>query len=58
MKITYENITHNAERMINELTEELYEYCGAEYENLRIATLGEIKGICAFAECMKEVLVE
>ena len=58
MRISKENIYYNAFLEIDELVSELYEYTGEEKsaENIRLATLGEIRGICRFAEIMKEVL--
>ena len=58
MRISKENIDYNALRENGELVSELYEYTGEEEsdENIRLATLGEIRGICRFAEIMKEVL--
>ena len=58
MRINETNIYYNALREISEMVSELYEYTGEEEsaENIRLATLGEIRGICRFAEIMKEVL--
>lgn len=58
MRITYENIFYNALREIGEMVSELYEYTDDEKssDNIRLATLGEIRGICRFAEIMQEVL--
>ena len=58
MKIDYSNIDYNAVRLIGEMVSELYEFTdqGASMENMRIATLGEIRGICQMANTMKEVL--
>lgn len=58
MRITYENIFYNALREIGEMVSELYEYTNDEKssDNIRLATLGEIRGICRFAEIMQEVL--
>jgi hypothetical protein len=58
MKISYENIDYNALRLIGEMVSELYEFTDsdANMENMRIATLGEIRGICQMAATMKEVL--
>lgn len=58
MRISKENIDYYALREIGELVSELYEYTDAEegFDNIRLATLGEIRGICRFAEIMKEVL--
>lgn len=58
MKINYENIDYNAVRLIGEMVSELYEFTDQDesMENLRIATLGEIRGICRMADVMKEAL--
>ena len=58
MKLDVRNIEYNALQEISELVSELYEYTGEEKaaENIRLATLGEIRGICRFAELMKGVL--
>lgn len=58
MKIYPENIDYNALRLIGEMVSELYEIIDsdANMENMRIATLGEIRGICQMADAMKEVL--
>ena len=58
MKIAEENINHNAVRLISELTDSIYDCSDAsgDMDHIRIATLGEIKGICEFAKVMKEVL--
>lgn len=58
MRINRENINYNVRRMVGDLVETLYDYTdeSLDFDNLRIATLGEIKGICEFAKCMEEVL--
>lgn len=58
MKINYENIDYNALHLIDEMVSDLYEFTDsdANLENMRIATLGEIRGICKMADAMKEVL--
>ena len=58
MKINRENIDYNVRRMVSDIVETLYDYSddSKDFDNLRIATLGEIKGICEFAKCMEEVL--
>lgn len=59
MKICYENINHNAVRMIKELLECRYEVIedgNAKERGFLFMTMGEIAGIVEFAECMKEVL--
>lgn len=58
MKIDYSNIDYNAVRLIGEMVSELYEFTDKDesMENMRIATLGEIRGICQMADAMKEAL--
>ena len=58
MKISFENIDYNALRLIGEMVSELYEFTDKDesMENMRIATLGEIRGICQMADVMKKVL--
>lgn len=58
MKIDESCINHNAVRLIREMASELYEFTDsdANMENMRIATLGEIRGICQMADAMKEAL--
>ncbi len=58
MKIDESCINHNAMRLISDMVSELYEFCDADdnMERLRIATLGEIRGICQMAAEMKKVL--
>lgn len=58
MKISSENIDYNALRLIGEMVSELYEFTDKDesMENMRIATLGEIRGICQMADAMREVL--
>ena len=58
MKIDESCINHNALRLIGEMVSELYEFTDADenMERMRIATLGEIRGICQMADVMKEVL--
>lgn len=60
MKIDESCINHNALRLIGDMVSELYEFTDAndDMERLRIATLGEIRGICQMADTMKEVLKE
>lgn len=58
MRITQENIAYNVQRLVSDLTETLYD-CSDDtddFDHIRIATLGEIKGICEFAKCVEEVL--
>ena len=42
----------------SEMVSELYEFTDQDesMENMRIATLGEIRGICRMADVMKEAL--
>lgn len=58
MKIDESCINHNALRLIGEMVSELYEFTDQDesMENMRIATLGEIRGICQMADVMKEAL--
>ena len=58
MKITEECVDYNAVRLIGEMVSELYDFTDANdnMEHMRIATLGEIRGICQMADAMKEVL--
>ena len=58
MKICEDNIDYHACRLISELTSGLYDFAdnGENFDNIRIATLGEIRGICQMADATKEVL--
>lgn len=59
MRISEENINHNAVRMIKDLTESRYDMimeATAEERGYLLMTLGEIAGIIEMAEVMKEVL--
>lgn len=58
MRISSENIDYNALREISGLVNGLLDYSddSGDMDNIRITTLGEIRGICRFAEIMKEVL--
>ena len=58
VKIDESCINHNAVRLIGEMVSELYELTDqdASMDNMRIATLGEIRGICQMADAMKEVM--
>ena len=58
MKIDESCINHNALRLIGEMVSELYEFTDQDesMENMRIATLGEIRGTCQMADATKEVL--
>ena len=58
MRITEECINHNVDRLVSELAGTIYDCSDADesMDHIRVATLGEIKGICEFAKVMKEVL--
>lgn len=58
MRINQENIDYNVRRMVSELVDSLYDFTddSKDFDNMRVATLGEIRGICEFAKCMEEVL--
>ena len=58
MKIDESCINHNALRLIHEKVSGLYEYTddNTDFENMRLAILGEIRGICTLTEVLKEVL--
>lgn len=58
MRINQENINYNVRRMVLELVDSLYDFTddSKDFDHMRVATLGEIKGICEFAKCMEEVL--
>lgn len=61
MKIDESCIDHNAVRIITELVEARYEMIeDADKQSIErgylLMTLGEIAGVCAFAEALKEVL--
>ena len=58
MKIDESCINYNAMRLISDMVSELYEFCDADdnMERMRIATLGEIRGICQMADEMKKAL--
>lgn len=60
MKIDEATINHNAVRLIAELTEVNYELIdekkSQEEREFALMTLGEISGICAMADALKEVL--
>ncbi len=60
MKIDEACIDHNVVRIISDLTDSIYECSdsNADMDHIRIATLGEIHGICKFARVMKEVLAQ
>lgn len=58
MKIDEACINHNALLLIGEMVSGLYDYTDTEpsLDHTRVATLGEIRGICRMADVMKEVL--
>lgn len=58
MKIDEACINHNVVRLVDEMTATLYDFVepGGEMDYLRVATLGEIRGICDLANALKEVL--
>ncbi len=56
MKIDESSINHNAIRLIDELTEIVYECAKKDDEQLRALTLGNIRGVIEMAMAMKEVL--
>lgn len=57
MKIDEQSINHNAVRLISELVEGIYDGEGNEQDYGYLAmTVGEIAGVCAMAETLKEVL--
>lgn len=67
MKIDEGNINHNALRLINELLIDPYSWCYGgkddqqdqrEAYNCILMTIGNINGILAMAQIMKEVLRE
>ena len=58
MKIDEACINHNVVRMVDEMISELYDFVNddEDTDHMRIATLGEIRGICDLANALKEVL--
>ena len=63
MRITEDTINHNAVRIINEISENSYDFCSAknaeeEHENTMYMamTLGNIIGVLEMAQAMKDVL--
>lgn len=58
MKIDDASINHNVVRLVDEATSSLYEIVDETPidDHMRIATLGEIRGICELANALKEVL--
>ncbi len=62
MRISEENINHNAVRLIKDLLESRYDLIEEDKQDQElgylIMTLGEIAGIIEMADAMKEVLKE
>lgn len=58
MKIDESSINYNVVRLVKALVDGVYDYTDAndDMDHMRLATLGEIKGICMMAETMKEML--
>lgn len=58
MKIDESSIDYNVVRLVKALVDSVYECSDSndDMDHIRLATLGEIKGICTMAETMKEVL--
>ncbi len=58
MKIDDASINHNVVRLVDEATSSLYEFVDETPvdDHMRIAMLGEIRGICELANALKEVL--
>ena len=58
MKITEDCIDYNAKRLIDEATNTIWDCLEdkGESDHVRIAMLGEIRGILEMARVMKEVL--
>jgi hypothetical protein len=58
MKIDEACINHNVARLVDEMTSALYDIVDddEDMDHIRIATLGEIRGICQLANALKEVL--
>lgn len=58
MKIDEACINHNVVRLVDEMVSELYEFTDKSdsMDNMRVATLGEIRGMCQLANALKEVL--
>ena len=54
MKISEEDINHNAVRLIHEI--EIWDLTGQGMQDIQILTLGYIRGITELAEALKEVL--
>lgn len=54
MKIDTACIDHNVDRLVGEITGELYEW--TDNDRIMATALGEIRGIHQLAEALKEVL--
>lgn len=54
MKVDSACIDHNVDKLIGEMTDELYEW--VDNDRIVTTTLGEIRGIHQLAEALKEVL--
>lgn len=54
MKIDTACIDHNVDRLVGEITDELYEW--TDNDRIMATALGEIRGIHQLAEALKEVL--
>lgn len=54
MKIDSACIDYNVDRLVGEITSELYEW--ADNDRMMATALGEIRGIHQLAEALKEVL--
>ena len=55
MKIDSACIDYNVDRLVGEITGELYEW--VDNDRMNATTLGEIRGIHQLAEALKEVLI-
>lgn len=59
MKIDESCINHNALREIDKAIEDVYDLTSEDRDdNIRIATIGQIRGIIDFATLLKDVLRE
>ena len=54
MKVDLACIDHNVDRLVGEITSELYDY--VDLDKMMATALGEIRGIHQLAEALKEVL--
>ena len=54
MKVDSACIDHNVDRLVGEITGELYEW--VDSDKMMATALGEIRGIHQLAEALKEVL--